>query len=43
MLMKKIPTPYKPLLDSKLDTKHFDEDICNIPIESPPGEGSNGN
>lgn len=29
MMKKQIPTPYKPLLDSKDDTKHFDKEICN--------------
>lgn len=44
MLQKKLPTPYKPLLDSKYDTKHFAEEFSNIPIESPPGQdGQSGN
>jgi len=38
MMAKKILTPYKPLLDSHDDTKHFDQEICNIPIDSPPGD-----
>ena len=37
MLKKKLPTPYKPLLDSNCDTKHFAEEFSNLPIESPPG------
>lgn len=41
--MKKEQTPYKPLLDSKDDTKHFDQEICNIPIESPTNQNSNEN
>jgi hypothetical protein len=36
MMAKQQSTPYKPILDSKDDTKHFDQEICNIPIESPP-------
>jgi serum/glucocorticoid-regulated kinase 2 len=35
MMQKTCKTPYKPLLDSKDDTKHFDRGICEIPIESP--------
>lgn len=35
MAQKMCKTPYKPLLDSKDDTKHFDREICDIPIESP--------
>jgi hypothetical protein len=38
MMRKKIPPPYKPQLDCAEDTRHFDTDICNIPIESPPAE-----
>ncbi len=36
MYRKEIKTPYKPMLDSIDDTKHFDQDTCNLPIESPP-------
>jgi serine/threonine protein kinase len=36
MYHKLIPAPYKPLLDSKTDTNHFDQEILNMPIESPP-------
>ncbi|CDW75713.1 rps6 protein kinase [Stylonychia lemnae] len=36
MMMKQVQTPYKPLLDRNDDTKHFDQEICNIPIDSPP-------
>ena len=45
MMMKKLSTPYKPMLDSKDDTKHFDEEICNIPVESPQkgDQSSSGN
>jgi len=35
MMRKELRTPYKPMLDSSDDTKHFDNDICNTPIESP--------
>ena len=38
MYHKQIISPYKPLLDSNTDTKHFDQDILNMPIESPPQE-----
>jgi serum/glucocorticoid-regulated kinase 2 len=36
MMRKRIPTPYKPLLDSKDDTKHFDPEMGNLPVDSPP-------
>jgi serine/threonine protein kinase len=36
MLSKTLKTPYKPLLDSTDDTKHFDKHILSIPVESPP-------
>ena len=36
MLSKTLKTPYKPLLDSTEDTKHFDKHILTIPVESPP-------
>lgn len=32
-------TPYKPLLDTHDDTKHFDAQTLTIPVESPPGGG----
>ena len=35
MMKKELRTPYKPMLDSSDDTKHFDSDMCNIPVESP--------
>ena len=41
MMKKRMPTPYKPLLDSKDDTKHFDPENFKIPIESPPQGSSN--
>lgn len=43
MMRKQVQTPYKPLLDSKDDTKHFDQEVCNIPIESPATQQSGGN
>ncbi len=36
MLKKEMIPPYKPLLDTSDDTKHFDMEIQSIPIESPP-------
>ena len=42
-MQKKLHPPYKPLLDSKVDTKHFDQEICNIPVESPVTQQSGGN
>lgn len=38
MMKKDLRTPYKPLLDSTDDTKHFDQTIVTIPIDSPPCE-----
>jgi hypothetical protein len=35
MKTKQIRAPYKPILESTDDTKHFDPQICEIPIESP--------
>jgi len=35
MNQKQIPTPYKPILEYRYDTKHFDPEITCIPIESP--------
>lgn len=40
-MKKRLATPYKPLLDSKDDTKHFDPEMCNIPVDSPPQDSSN--
>jgi hypothetical protein len=40
MMKKRLQTPYKPLLDSKDDTKHFDPQMGNIPVDSPPQESS---
>ena len=34
-MRKEMKVPYKPMLDCNDDTKHFDTDICKIPIESP--------
>eukprot|EP00347_Sterkiella_histriomuscorum_P004331 403360851 len=42
MMLKQLATPYKPILEGKDDTKHFDQDICNMPIDSPV-EDSFGN
>jgi serine/threonine protein kinase len=36
MLSKALKSPYKPLLDSTDDTKHFDKQILSIPVKSPP-------
>ena len=36
MFHKRLPTPYKPQLDSKVDTKYVDLEILNMPVESPP-------
>ena len=36
MYNKKLATPYKPLLEGNLDTKHFVPEITGIPVESPP-------
>lgn len=36
MYNKELVTPYKPLLEGNLDTKHFVPEITGIPIESPP-------
>jgi hypothetical protein len=41
MMNKTLTTPYKPILESNEDIKHFEQEITNIPIESPPG-GSQG-
>jgi serine/threonine protein kinase len=35
MTNKEMRTPYKPLLESTDDTKHFDQDICHLPLNSP--------
>lgn len=43
MLNKSVIPPYTPILDSKMDLKHFDADITNIPIESPPLQHSEEN
>ncbi len=49
MMQKELRTPYKPMLDSSEDTKHFDNEICNQQIDtpslssSPPLLASNGN
>jgi hypothetical protein len=40
ILLKKPPPPYKPILDSNEDTKHFDVEMTNIPLESPPAVSS---
>ena len=40
-MKKRMATPYKPLLDSKDDTKHFDPENFNIPVDSPPQGSSN--
>ena len=42
MYNKQIGTPYKPLLDGHLDTKHFVPEITGIPIESPPQLSNSG-
>ena len=36
MYNKVLAPPYKPILSQKTDIKHFDQEITNIPIESPP-------
>jgi serine/threonine protein kinase len=36
MANREVVPPYTPMLDNKTDLKHFDHDILNIPIESPP-------
>ena len=41
MMQKQITTPYKPILDSNTDTKHFDQEITNIPVESPSQDMNN--
>jgi protein-serine/threonine kinase len=41
MMTKRMLTPYKPLLDSKDDTKHFDPEMANMPLDSPPQGSSN--
>ena len=33
---KQVTPPYTPILDNKVDLKHFDNEITNIPMESPP-------
>jgi hypothetical protein len=38
MYDRKLITPYKPILDSQDDTKHFVPEITDIPIESPTHE-----
>jgi hypothetical protein len=40
MAAREIKPPYIPMLDNKEDLKHFDQEILNIPIESPPQMGS---
>lgn len=36
MSERSLKPPYVPLLKSNIDLKHFDKNITNIPIESPP-------
>jgi serine/threonine protein kinase len=36
MMRKELGTPYKPILETCDDTKHFDLQTCNLPVESPP-------
>jgi hypothetical protein len=47
MMKRSVMPPYTPMLDEPMDLKHFDNDIVNIPIESPPlqnsGDHSNNN
>ena len=46
MFNKQIAPPYKPILESNTDTKHFDQEILDMPIESPTNDmgasGGNG-
>lgn len=35
MVAKELRPPYKPQLETGDDTKHFDQEICKIPIDSP--------
>jgi hypothetical protein len=43
MSKREIIPPYIPILDDKTDLKHFDNEITNIPIDSPTFENSGGN
>ncbi len=43
MSKREITPPYIPILDNKTDLKHFDNEITNIPIDSPTFENSGGN
>ena len=36
MARKQLKTPYRPHLDSTDDTKHFDSEVLQLPIDSPP-------
>ncbi len=40
LLSKSLKTPYKPLLDTHDDTKHFDAHTLALPVESPTGGGA---
>ena len=43
LLNKQVSAPYIPIIDSNQDTKHFDPDICSIPVESPLVSSGNQN
>lgn len=36
MARKQVKTPYRPHLESTEDTKHFDTEILQLPVDSPP-------